>query len=912
MPHTIEGVSRNLRANSREASRLRVADTRVAASYWRAAVESLSSLAEAAPAILRLATAATAVGLLAAQVPKLVNLNFTAATKNKRSKTSGLSVGPTSKETKAQEEKELKAPANLNFLYTEDDDPDVSRVCAELERKQDAPLTALNEEYIEMLLANTRALGRFEGLLCPKAQKRLVELLETIPERISKLRLDEELDARVIATLATAATREGQPTALREVSGAIREALYTKLTSKESGILSLLPLLHPITEIAKSSESKSPVEPESLERDSLTNESSESSESQASPASPASPVSPVSPVSTVATESVDSDSETRQDSSWAGWAWSAASYAAKKTVDVAVGTFKYASQKATDASTAIAGVVLGEKRPGATQLRQCEVAWRALAALHGPSSQSSASSASSAITAGIVEVTRRRTWEQIVDGSLTDMRFFGAAHRETAAALGANLRNVVSYSPDSDSADSADSADSGSNSEGWRSRIASSIALGIYPDLANILDQKRTLESLFSELSKQELRQYAGFESPGVGYALQRAVEMVGVLRVYDAGYARALRVVLAYAASLLIEHGTLDNIPNNTSESIDAVVARMPAIPLQALAPPEKARPKAQGKRVAQATQATRRARACDEAESDVRLRSGPLYREMCAVPKKAAERRAYVSGIISASAGNAMPWDENVFGVVGDIDAMSLTTRNSLAAVVARGKAAKSKSAHSADSADSANSAKQMRRLEILESRLSAFGAFSGDSATEARVDASGALLAHIKAQADAGKTHGLQVHELGCMHTEIVIGTKVVAHTMYTPGPPPTTTKSWFATKATEWAEAVIAPGALKAAREAQETVSRSAQYRGYEEPGIGYVLLALLEIVDHASSKKSAKDPNGLGGLKDPNGLDARKIRKIHTDGYQGYGLVLHKTLSAIESALGKQKDIEEIS
>jgi hypothetical protein len=277
-----------------------------------------------------------------------------------------------------------------------------------------------------------------------------------------------------------------------------------------------------------------------------------------------------------------------------------------------------------------------------------------------------------------------------------------------------------------------------------------------------------------------------------------------------------------------------------------------------------------------------------------------------MCAVPKKAAARKAEVIKIISASAGNAMPWDENVFGVVGDIDAMSLTTRSSLADIVARGvNAANSNSNSNSKSKSSADSAKQMRRLEILESRLRA-GHYS---AKETQVDASGALLAHIKAQADAGKTHGLQVHELGCMHTELVIGTKVVAHTMYTPGPPPATTKSWFATKATEWAEAVIAPGALKAAREAQDTVSRSAQYRGYEEPGIGYVLLALLEIVDHASSKKSAKDPNGIGGLKDPNGLGG--IRDLN-DGYQGYGLVLHKTLGAIESALGKQKDIEEIS
>jgi hypothetical protein len=296
---------------------------------------------------------------------------------------------------------------------------------------------------------------------------------------------------------------------------------------------------------------------------------------------------------------------------------------------------------------------------------------------------------------------------------------------------------------------------------------------------------------------------------------------MVQVLRAYDARYARALRVAMAYAASLLEQ-------PANAQvrASIDAALSKQQIETQSVTQEPQKT----------PATKAQKRARssACDDAENDKALRSGAIYRDMCVVPKRAGARRAEVDKIIAESERKkAMAWDEDVFVLVHDIDEMTPGTRHALAAIVER-------------TAKSSATPQQLRRLEVLQSRISAAGIAVG-----ARIDASGALLAHVTKNAKAGKPHGLPVHELGCIHTELIIGTKVVARTMYTPGQLQPTWTGWFAKKAAGYAEAWLAPGAMGVAREVQKTVSRSAHYSGYEDPGVGYVLLTLLEILDYAS-------------------------------------------------------------
>ena len=423
----------------------------------------------------------------------------------------------------------------------------------------------------------------------------------------------------------------------------------------------------------------------------------------------------------------------------------------------------------------------------ALALRQCEVAARALG-VEAP--------------AEFVAHVRERTWGDWIAGKLAvaDLRFFGYEFIEAPGAMSSLIRVPI--------------PDPKQSNAHWAMELASSAAATLYPD---VVAQYERIQTIVTETAPR-LR-YAGFERPGVGYAMLGAAEMRGMLAKYDATYARALETVLRYMAALLGQ--------TPTEAEIKGVVGKL-------------------GKPVAVAPAApTKHPAECALVIKNPEINVGRNYRANCAQYERDARRRRHAASTVDSSPGVDALFD--IFDDIHLLDAERLKTlRTSLKGHVEKlleGPPPKEKRRKVPD-------ARTLRRLEVLCTRL-------GLEAPSAN----SALLSQITTNADNGKPHGLAVHELGCEHTVLRVGDGSFVPSMYTPGAlAPGWVSRWstwlFSGLAARAAE-TLAPGALAAATQLREDTTATRQYKAREEPGTAYVLLKLLELLDYATARGFAE-------------------------------------------------------
>lgn len=410
----------------------------------------------------------------------------------------------------------------------------------------------------------------------------------------------------------------------------------------------------------------------------------------------------------------------------------------------------------------------------ALALRQCEVAARALG-LEAP--------------AEFVAHVRERTWGDWIAGKLavSDLRFFGYEFIEAPGAMSSLIRVPI--------------PDPKQSNAHWAMQLASSAAATLYPD---VVSQYERIQTIVTETAPR-LR-YAGFERPGVGYAMLGAAEMRGMLAKYDATYARALETVLRYMAALLGQ--------TPTEAEIKGVVGKL-------------GKPVAVG---AAPAAPTKHPAECALAIRNPEIKVGRNYRASCAQYERDARRRGHATRTVASS-----PGVDALFGIYDDIHLLDAKRLESLVeSLKGRVKLEKIKDART------------LRRLEVLCTRL-------GIEAPSAN----GALLEQIATNANQGKPHGLAVHELGCEHTVLRVGDGSFVPSMYTPGAlAPGWVSRWgtwlFSGLAARAAE-TLAPGALAAATQLREDTTATRQYKGREEPGTAYVLLKLLELLDYATAR-----------------------------------------------------------
>jgi hypothetical protein len=108
---------------------------------------------------------------------------------------------------------------------------------------------------------------------------------------------------------------------------------------------------------------------------------------------------------------------------------------------------------------------------------------------------------------------------------------------------------------------------------------------------------------------------------------------------------------------------------------------------------------------------------------------------------------------------------------------------------------------------------------------------------------------VFAHVKQRADANEPHGLEVHELGAAHAEFHADGRLLFRWPMVEVP-----SQGRASRVVEWlVRTLVPPGVADVAGAASRMGASSvAQYKGPERPGVGYVLCALLPILDHASA------------------------------------------------------------
>jgi hypothetical protein len=330
-------------------------------------------------------------------------------------------------------------------------------------------------------------------------------------------------------------------------------------------------------------------------------------------------------------------------------------------------------------------------------------------------------------------------------------------------------------------------ADKTEPSASWAVDLATSAAAALYP---NAYAQASRIHALAVETAPRI--RFAGFEPPGVGLALHRASETRGMLEQYDRRYAPALGAVARYAARLL---GQTDN------GAVDGLLAKMRA-------------PKAAPKRDAEPRRALR---TCVDARADARLRTGAYWRWCTQSEREAARRGAAVEGV--RAAGTV----EQLFAILDDVELLPKPNREEYQRKVESAVAVE---------------AAQLRRIEVMRTRLSLHAESAGP-----------ALFEHISANANAGKPHGLAVHELGCEHTVVLVGRTAAHRTLFTPGALDASLRK----RAGQWLAATFAPGAAELATALLAETGRSVQYAGREPPGVGYALSVLLPVLDDASPR-----------------------------------------------------------
>ena len=326
----------------------------------------------------------------------------------------------------------------------------------------------------------------------------------------------------------------------------------------------------------------------------------------------------------------------------------------------------------------------------------------------------------------------------------------------------------------------------------WAVELAYSAATALYPD---VFAQVTRISEL--AMATAPRTRYVGYEPPGVGLALLRATETRALLEQYDARYAPAHAAVVRYAAALLSqEPGQAKLRSVQWKERPNEAPGKSGKVP-----------------------------KACVDARGDKTLRKGRTYQKLCVRAERDGARRGLA---VDALAG-ASSVDE-LFALIDDVGLLPPESRAKFKQkVLALNPKPKERDAA------------QMRRLEVMR-------ALEGAEAQSAGT----ALFESAKANALAGKPHGLAVHELGCEHTAVVLGNNTVARAMFTAGP---LEPAWYA-RAGMWLAATFAPGATELGSELMSETRRTAQYKGLESPGTGYALVQLLAILDDASARGEA--------------------------------------------------------
>jgi hypothetical protein len=329
-----------------------------------------------------------------------------------------------------------------------------------------------------------------------------------------------------------------------------------------------------------------------------------------------------------------------------------------------------------------------------------------------------------------------------------------------------------------------------------------------------------------------------GFEELGTGYALAVAT---GTLRALPrtSEYAHAIRCLLVYIRALLL--------PNADNEKIDKVVTDLTISKKEAGKPyglPDVPL-------------------ACRGGPVGHDARTRRLVRDVCAKNGELVEK------------GKAMEWLMTTFGesAIPKVDAAMVDAmfemHDALGALAIISKIEKVGDAVAANVAKTlADMQKveltvgQRRRLEVMQTRVK-------EARGKGNVDESGAEVyyAHIAAQANDGKPHGLNAHEFGVAHTAFYVGPTVVYRAPLVEDAP--AHGSWMGSLL-----ALMVPNNVQSVVDAASDAAsgRKVQYRGGEPPGVGYAMYALLPVLDHASVM-------GYGAVKERT-LTAVKCLLLH--------------------------------
>lgn len=414
---------------------------------------------------------------------------------------------------------------------------------------------------------------------------------------------------------------------------------------------------------------------------------------------------------------------------------------------------------------------------------------------------------------------REATWRAILEHRVVDMTRFGSRHGLVPLPV---LRDhTVQFLPDP-VPHASDEANFGLGEWGLLDslRRVVSFASKRYkvsdPErAATVASYAERGHSLGQELlGLYVVRQHAGFESAGVGYALAVAA---GTMRALPrtSEYAHAIRCMLGYVRALL---DTEDE-----GAKIDDVVAKLRAV---------VSKPRPTERYELPAVPLACRARPVGH---DARTRM--LVRDVCAKNGELVEKAKAIAWL-DATFGNGKSAAITVDAMFEMHDALGALASHKVGrGVVANVERALAEMQRGRETLTVA----QRRRLEVVQTRVV-------DAGGLVNVDGAGAeVYKHLADRAKEGKPHGLSAHEFGVAHTAFYVGPTVVYRAPLVEDAP--AHGAWMGALL-----ALLVPdrvqGVVDAASDAAS--GRKVQYRGGEPPGVGYALYALLPVIDHASA------------------------------------------------------------
>jgi hypothetical protein len=331
---------------------------------------------------------------------------------------------------------------------------------------------------------------------------------------------------------------------------------------------------------------------------------------------------------------------------------------------------------------------------------------------------------------------------------------------------------------------------------------------------------------------------HTGFESPGYGYALYVACGALRpLLRLNDSAYAHAARCMLLFVRDLVFPGEAL---PESAAAiaAIDAAIAKMRPVA------PERPVPYT----------LPRVPIACRAKPHGHDVRSRRVIRTACAKHDELAAKSGALAAIRASFGTDAAAGSlgiDAMCALFSDLDAIVLTdaseglARRATAAVERLEREESQRPAltpsrdHETYARENASRVVDKRRLAVLRAKIIQTGAgepYEG-------------VAAHVEMCAQHNLATGLKEHELGVLHAAFsAAGQLGFTWPMLKAAPPQGFVGALIATIAHD-----LTPTCLSDVHATFSTakVAKVVQYKATERPGVGYVLYALLPLLDHAS-------------------------------------------------------------